>query len=551
MKVLSLFSGVGGFDLGLETAGMETVFQCEWDKHATSILERHWPHVPRWGDISTLTGKHILQHAPVIDVVAWGSPCQDLSVAGKRAGLEGSRSGLFHEGVRIIKELRKETNNEYPRISIWENVYGALNSNRGADFGVILNEMAEAGSLVQEWRVLDAQYFGVPQRRRRVFLISVFDTATATRCPDPLLPVSEGVQWHPSTSHTTRQTTSGETPTSPRDSSCETFVKSKWPQTAIDDETWVADQPNPTLNAFDQGDTRTTTAIVFDDDRRVGPRIFENTVSTLQAFMGTGGNNTPMVAQEPMVFQPGSMIRLGTKPSDGIVPTLRAEVKGGDNEPVIAYETQDPVLMRQREGKPGGGKGPLLSNDKSLTLAGSNDQTLFTPIGFSHTQGLSAQPSEAAWPTLRTEGNGMAVAIPIHDQATRFAGKRGDKQDGKGNGLGIGSEGDPMNTLTSTDRHAVAFQYSGDRNNRSVSVSEEIAYTLAANAQSKTQSINTHMAVRRLTPLECERLMGWPDGWTATKNDGTPQSDTHRYKQCGNGVASPVAQWIAEQLLKL
>ena len=124
MKVLSLFSGVGGFDLGLENAGMQTVFQCEWNKHATTVLERHWPDVPRWGDITTLTGRHILDHAPVIDVVAWGSPCQDLSVAGKRAGLSGERSGLFHEGIRIINELRKETNNAYPRISIWENVYG-------------------------------------------------------------------------------------------------------------------------------------------------------------------------------------------------------------------------------------------------------------------------------------------------------------------------------------------------------------------------------------------------------------------------------------------
>ena len=113
MKVLSLFSGVGGFDLGLERAGMETVFQCEWDKHATKILERYWPHVPRWDDVSTLTGEHILRHAPVIDVVAWGSPCQDLSVAGKRAGLGGARSGLFHEGVRIIKELRELTNGKY------------------------------------------------------------------------------------------------------------------------------------------------------------------------------------------------------------------------------------------------------------------------------------------------------------------------------------------------------------------------------------------------------------------------------------------------------
>ena len=100
MKVLSLFSGVGGFDMGLENAGMETVFQCEWDKHCRTILDHHWPTVPKWDDVSTLTGEYILAHAPVIDVVAWGSPCQDLSVAGKRAGLEGGRSGLFYEGMR-------------------------------------------------------------------------------------------------------------------------------------------------------------------------------------------------------------------------------------------------------------------------------------------------------------------------------------------------------------------------------------------------------------------------------------------------------------------
>lgn len=140
MKVLSLFSGVGGFDMGLENAGMETVFQCEWDKHCRTILDRHWPTVPKWDDVSTLTGEHILAHAPVIDVVAWGSPCQDLSVAGKRAGLEGGRSGLFYEGIRIINELRKASNGKYPRISIWENVYGALNSNKGEDFETILKE---------------------------------------------------------------------------------------------------------------------------------------------------------------------------------------------------------------------------------------------------------------------------------------------------------------------------------------------------------------------------------------------------------------------------
>lgn len=194
MKVLSLFSGVGGLDLGLERAGMKTIYQCEWDKHATSVLERHWPSVPRWGDITTLTAKEILRHGQNPDVVAWGSPCQDLSVAGKRAGLEGDRSGLFHEGIRIIKELREETNNEYPRISLWENVPGALNSNGGADFGEVINQMAEAGALVIEWAVLDAQYFGIPQRRRRVFVIAVFDSAIASNCADPILPVADSVR---------------------------------------------------------------------------------------------------------------------------------------------------------------------------------------------------------------------------------------------------------------------------------------------------------------------------------------------------------------------
>jgi DNA (cytosine-5)-methyltransferase 1 len=568
MKVLSLFSGVGGFDLGLEAAGMETVFQCEWDKHATNILEKHWPHVPRWGDISTLTGKHILNHAPVIDVVAWGSPCQDLSVAGKRAGLEGSRSGLFHEGVRIIKELRKETNNEYPRISIWENVYGALNSNRGADFGVILNEMAEAGALVQEWRVLDAQYFGVPQRRRRVFLISIFDTATATRCPDPLLPLCEGVQWHPATSHTTREAVTSETPASlgsgsqwsaganeqgvlkqsisskwskgssgPSGDECinmvvgslaardykgvgnqyvnegkvivEPFTKSKRPQTATDDETWVANQPNPTLNAFDQGDTRTTTVIV-----------------------------------------------------------------------------QDPILLTMREGKPGGGKGPLLSTDKSLSLSTSNEQLLFQPtedpIVFENSYRDAARIAEdGITQTLTSKmgtGGGNTPMVAFGLQGNMIG-----RQDHNGpQGAGISHPDDPMFSLTSTDRHAVV-QYDGynqrlyeddvsvtirigrdssDFIAQPIDISVVAPSLTASNDPSRspqsaeiTQQVTAihqaTMAVRRLTPLECERLMGWPDNWTATKADGTPQSDTHRYKQCGNGVASPVAQWIAQQLLKL
>ena len=168
--LVSLFSGVGGFEYGFEQAGFETVYQCEIDAKCRSVLRRHFPKAEQWSDISTLTGKQITDSISArgvgADVVVWGSPCQDLSVAGLGGGLSGERSGLFYEGIRVITELRKETNNAYPRISVWENVPGALSSNKGADFGRVIDTMAEAGALVVEWRVLDARFFGVPQRRR-------------------------------------------------------------------------------------------------------------------------------------------------------------------------------------------------------------------------------------------------------------------------------------------------------------------------------------------------------------------------------------------------
>jgi hypothetical protein len=195
LKNVIAISGVGGFDMGLENAGMQTVFQCEWDKHANTILNKHWPHVPKWDDVSSLTGKHILSKAPVIDVVAWGSPCQDLSVAGKRAGLEGGRSGLFHEGIRIIKELRKETNGQYPRISIWENVVGALNSNRGADFGIIIDKWLKQARWSlngQCWMHNTSEY----PNDEGACSSSLSSILQSPRCPDPLLPVSESLPGH-------------------------------------------------------------------------------------------------------------------------------------------------------------------------------------------------------------------------------------------------------------------------------------------------------------------------------------------------------------------
>lgn len=205
MRFGSLFAGVGGFDLGLEAAGWECGWQVEWDPHCQQTLAHHWPTVPRWGDVATVNGADL----PPVDVITFGSPCQDLSVAGKRAGLEGSRSGLFFEATRIIKEMRDATAGTFPRWAIWENVVGALSSRGGDDFEAVLKEMAGLGPSFIEWAVLDAQFFGVPQRRRRVFVIACFDPAIAERSGTQILAVGESRARNPSKSKSSRETSTG------------------------------------------------------------------------------------------------------------------------------------------------------------------------------------------------------------------------------------------------------------------------------------------------------------------------------------------------------
>lgn len=251
------------------------------------------------------------------------------------------------------------------------------------------------------------------------------------------------------------------------------YSKRRRAQNDQDFETWIEEGVCPTLNAFDNtGDSRATVLIVFDNSYRDGLRIQKgNTVNTLSAKMGTGGNNVPMIAQDV------------------------------------------PVLMRGREGKPGGGKGPLLSENISLTLAGGNDQVLFEPvIAF---DGYNQSTTEDIYRALRIGiDSGDCIAIPIQD---------GREMEKKQNGLGIGQEGDPSYTLDQTGAQSVAAE----------------------------QGEESTMQVRRLTPVECERLMGWADDHTLYRADGKQNADTTRYKMCGNGVASPVAQWIGQHLMAI
>ena len=207
MKLGSLFDGSGGFPLGGIIAGLTPVWSSEIEPFPIRVTEKRLPSVRHYGDVSKLNGAGL----EPVDVITFGSPCQDMSLAGKRAGLDGARSGLFFQAVRIIKEMRAKYGK--PRYAVWENVRGALSSAGGEDFRRVLEELCrvkddaadvprpkkwQSAGLIRgngysvAWRVLDAQYWGVPQRRKRIYLVADFDGDSAGK----ILFESEGVSGH-------------------------------------------------------------------------------------------------------------------------------------------------------------------------------------------------------------------------------------------------------------------------------------------------------------------------------------------------------------------
>lgn len=572
MRVLSLFSGVGGFDMGLEAAGMTTVFQCEIDKHARSVLDYHWPDVPKWDDVSTLTGAHILEVTGGVDVVAWGSPCQDLSLAGKRAGLSGERSGLFHQGIRIIKELRELSNGKYPTWSIWENVVGALSSNGGADFGEVLYEMDEAGACFSEWTVLDAQYFGVPQRRRRVFVTSCFDFATSERCGSPLFPVCESVSGDSakggkkkqgaSRSTQDRIGTSGElasggevantitaslyhhgtvvnqdadaghlvvepaTDVEGNEISATlrgfghgwqgqhnstnavvqpaTFVKSRRAQSVNDHETWVESDVTPTLNVFDVGDVRATTAIVEATPIQDGREIEKH-----QNGLGIGNEGDPMYTLD----QTGGQ---------AVAYSIREDATA-NNFSATEIETARALQALQ----------PSVQSHHAQTFI---TQPILLDGRRVDDVRVYSEPVQTLQERMGTGGNNVPVVA--QDSVVGPLAARDYK--------GVGNQYVAENKLViHDDTQAISY----DGYNQKLWEEQHVPLRTQGDASDFVADLREPtLIVRRLTPLECERLMGWPDNHTAQGTNGAV-SDTNRYKMCGNGIASPVAQWIAKHIL--
>ena len=207
MTLGSLFDGIGGWLLAARHAGATPVWASEIEPFPCSVTARHFPEVKQLGDITRIDPDEI----EPVDIICAGSPCQDLSIAGKRKGLNGERSGLFRTAVDLVRRMRERTAGKYPRFFVWENVPGAFSSNKGADFRAVLEEIGQTeipmppngkwanAGLVElpqcqiAWRVLDAQYWGVPQRRRRIFLVA--DFAADGRCAEEILFEQESVSW--------------------------------------------------------------------------------------------------------------------------------------------------------------------------------------------------------------------------------------------------------------------------------------------------------------------------------------------------------------------
>jgi DNA (cytosine-5)-methyltransferase 1 len=278
MKHGSLFSGIGGFDLAADACGIKSVWQCELDAKNRSILKKHWPDARRYVDITDVHGSML----GFVDVISFGSPCQDLSVAGKGKGIEAYRSGLFYQATRVIEEMLEASNGMYPRFAIWENVKGSLTSNGGNDFEKVLQEMERIGAKDIAWRVLNASEFGVPQRRERVFLVADF----RGECAGKILfrkikqrrDINKGTEKKQEVTKELREGTQEK---------IKVFVKSRRAHSNEDYETWLENKLCPTLNVFDNANEIYATVLIVDE---IGVRKL--TPLECERLMGYPDNHT-------------------------------------------------------------------------------------------------------------------------------------------------------------------------------------------------------------------------------------------------------------------
>lgn len=435
MRVGSLFSGIGGFDLVAERAGFDLVWFCEIEAFPRKVLAKHWPSVPCYEDVCAVNGATV---APV-DVLCAGVPCQDVSVAGKRAGLGGGRTGLFWEFIRIIREMREATDGAFPRFIMLENVPGLLSSNRGRDFHSVLTAMAECG-FDCEWRILDSQYFGVPQRRRRVFIVGCL-----------------GGQWERAAS--------------------------------------VLFEPEGGAG-----------------DLASGREARAHVAATLRGRSHGAGVNMPGRGGEDdqnlVAYALGS--HAGAADGD---QTNRSHASGG------------PVSMN-------------ISEEQAFSLRAGRTQSV--AVGF---QCHGSNVGEMG--TLRGGNGGLTGGVPFLAHALSHA-QSGMRFDPNGEDYIV------AHGLRASDGHHGHSSPRGDGCDNLIAP----ANTLSANSGGNQIEQNYIPAggVRRLTPLECEKLQAFPPGWTCLcgcspyTTAACKCPDSPRYRALGNAVTVSVVTWIMRRL---
>jgi DNA (cytosine-5)-methyltransferase 1 len=492
ITVGSLFAGIGGIDLGLErTGGFKTVWQVEINSSSNAVRSRHWPNTPRYDDVTKFT----LATDPVRpDLACGGFPCQDLSVAGKRAGLAGERSGLFHEFMRIVSERT-------PRWVLVENVPGLLSSWSGdtpysldkragrgrelvleetSDFSVVLGTLAELG-YGTAYRVLDAQWFGVAQRRRRVFIVGCLGD---WRRAAEVLFEPESLPWNPAPSRETRK-----------------------------------------------GVARSITG-----GAHPGGHNGQDDVNIVNCLDGQNGgpddNDAQAMRLVAMPLKSGGNDRQDESHENYIVHTLRGEGfdasedgtgRGTPIVPVVFDTTQVTSSKNYSNPKPGDPCHPLACGQHAPAIA----------YRTSGNCGVMEQGDRTAALNTATDPNQNIIAYQCHGSNV---GPMGTVRAGNGNETG----GVPF--TISQNSNGYAWE-GGD-------VNPTLQATPPSDTMSQQYGIREGMRVRRLTPIECERLQGFPDDWTRYGTDGKEISDSARYRMIGNAVCVPVAHWIGERILE-
>lgn len=545
------------------------------------------------GDITKISGRI----APVVDCVIGGSPCQDLSIAGRRAGLAGERSGLFMEQIRIVKEMREEdikrgrTGNAIrPRFMVWENVPGAFSSNGGADFKSVLEEIIriaepEAPDIPLppkgKWpladayygdgwsvayRVLDAQFWGVPQRRRRIVLVADFGGHAAPE----ILFVRQSVSGDIAAGGAAGKETSVDIGTGPETASGTEYLTG-WDcqEKRIFTDRGVA----PTLSGSDGGGGRTGCGYVFccmatgqagaEITEGISPTLTCNHEQPIICLMDQGGS-----VMETLLDKAGTLraqehghqpIVLNLTLPEDVANTLRAQAQlscRGDQDNIV-------LCLFENHGQDSRITGHL---DIAPTVAqkfgtGGNNTPLVLAAAFSGSMGAKAGNigyAEEQAPTLSAERHD-ATALLAQIVPTAYAvNVRGGSIDPEINGtLQAGCHGFSPNlnsvVLVLQQDEAISFDLAQvtSKTNQSKG-SKELAYSLAATGQ---PVIVLNLLVRRLTPMECERLQGYPDGWTDIgewrDSNGKlhkESSDTTRYMALGNSIALPPWRWVLKRL---